>query len=112
MEHRAPDGCSLIVTNPPYMLAGQFIRHGLALGCDVIVLVRLMFIEGKGRSDLMDRHCTQIWAGIERLPPMHREGWDGERVTSSAVPFAWMRFNAAQRDPDKPIELRRISWRG
>ena len=29
MEPRAPDGVQAIVTNPPYKLAAEFVRHGL-----------------------------------------------------------------------------------
>ena len=54
MERTAPAGVSCILTNPPFSIADQFIRHGLDLGCDVLVLLRLMALEGAGRSDLID----------------------------------------------------------
>jgi hypothetical protein len=110
MERRAPDGVAAIITNPPYKLADQFIRHGLTLVPRVIVLLRLMAIEGAGRSDLVDNHLRRVWAGIERLPLMHREGWDGPRQTNSGAPFAWFVFDRVHRG-DAPIELRRMSWR-
>jgi hypothetical protein len=102
---------STIVTNPPYKIADKFVRHGLKLGCKVIVLQRLMAIEGAGRSDLMDKHCVRIWAGIERLPMMHRDGWQGKKLAVAGVPFAWFVFHPSQRDYSDAIELRRISWR-
>ncbi|WP_276199029.1 class I SAM-dependent methyltransferase [Chelatococcus sp. XZ-Ab1] len=111
LERAAPAGCACIVTNPPYKLADAFIRHGLALVPTVIVLLRLMAIEGAGRSDLIDRHLVRVWAGIERLPTMHREGWSGNRLTNSGAPFAWFVFSADPRPAGTPIELMRMSWR-
>lgn len=105
----APVRAGCIVTNPPYKLSDQFIRHGLTLVPRVIVLLRLMAIEGAGRRDLMDNHCRRIWAGIERLPFMHREGWEGPKNSNSGVPFAWFVFDSEPRSG--PIELQRISWR-
>lgn len=102
---------STIVTNPPYKLANEMIRHGLALGCDVIVLLRLMSIEGAARSDLIDGHLWRIWAGIERLPTMHRDGWTGPKHSNSGAPFAWFVFKPEKRPARSPIELRRVSWR-
>ena len=110
METKAPLGVSCIVTNPPYKLADQFIRHGISLGCDVVVLLRLMALEGTSRSDIIDEHLVRVWAGIERLPMMHREGWEGERIAVAGVPFAWFVFSAAKRHAGFPIQLHRMSW--
>lgn len=112
LEREAPPGCKTIVTNPPFKMSDAFIRHGVALGCDVIVLLRLMAIEGASRSDLVDRHLVRIWAGVERLPMMHRDGWGGPRIGNSGAPFAWFVFSAERRPPSEPIQLRRMSWRG
>jgi hypothetical protein len=100
----------MIVTNPPYKLADAFIRHGLSFGLPVIVLLRLMAIEGANRSDIIDRHLARVWAGIERLPTMHREGWEGKRITNSGAPFAWFVFVPGERG-GAAVELRRMSWR-
>lgn len=108
MEQHRPR-VEAIVTNPPYKLADQFIRHGLSLGLPVIVLLRLMAIEGASRSDLIDKHLRRVWAGIERLPFMHRDGWEGPKNSNSGAPFAWFVFEPGQRVG--AIELRRISWR-
>jgi len=109
LEPSAPSDCTLIVTNPPYKFADRFVRHGLSLGCDVVVLLRLMAIEGAGRTDIM-KHCRVILAGIERLPMMHREGWEGAKLASTAVPFGWFWFTVAPREQED-IALKRISWR-
>jgi hypothetical protein len=100
---------SVIVTNPPYKIQDKFIRHGLALGCKVVVLLRLATLEGSGRKDLIDTHLRRVWAGIERLPMMHRDGWEGPKNGNSCAPFAWFVFEPGKRAG--PIELRRMSWR-
>jgi hypothetical protein len=111
MERAAPAGVSAIVTNPPFKLADEFVRHGLTLVPTVIVLLRLMALEGAGRSDLIDHHLIRVWAGIERLPMMHREGWEGPKLGNSGAPFAWFVFSAHRRPPASPIALHRMSWR-
>lgn len=110
MERAEPPGVEAIVTNPPFKNADAFIRHGLTLGLPVVVLLRLMALEGAGRRDLIDRHLVRVWAGIERLPQMHRDGWTGKRTSNSGAPFAWFVFDPAPRG-ERPIEFRRMSWR-
>ena len=111
MEHRAPEGVEAIVTNPPYKLQDAFLRHAITLVPRTYVLLRLMALEGAGRSDLIDGHLVRVWAGIERLPMMHREGWEGAKLSNSGAPFAWFVFDREPRPSGIPIELRRMSWR-
>jgi hypothetical protein len=118
---KAPFRDALIITNPPFMHADEFILHGLDLGWDVIVLLRLMAQEGvdgkhKGsgvRSKLIDEHLVRVWLGRERLPMMHREGWTGPKIKggSSGAPFAWFVFEARPHASDQGYVTRRISWR-
>ena len=35
MEHKAPEGVQSIVTNPPFKLADEFVRHGLTQPLDL-----------------------------------------------------------------------------
>ncbi len=100
-----------IVTNPPFMHADRFIRHALSLGCKTVVLLRLMALEGTGRSDIIDGHLRRVWMGKERLPWMHKEGWTGNKQAAGGVPFCWFVFEPSKRLGVIPIELRRISWR-
>lgn len=107
---RAPQGVRWIVTNPPYMHADRFIRHALTLVDTVVVLLRLVALEGAKRSDIIDGHCSRVWLGRERLPAMHRDGWEGRKLSNSGAPFGWFVF---EREPARPgvIEVRRMSWR-
>jgi hypothetical protein len=110
-ERAPPPGCWCIITNPPYKLADDFVRHSLLLVPRVIMLLRLMALEGASRSDVIDGHLRRVWSGIERLPIMHRDGWSGPKIASAGFPFAWLVFEATRRPANSPIELRRISWR-
>lgn len=111
METRAPTGVRTIVTNPPFKLANEFVRHGLDLCPTVILLLRLAYLEGAGtRADLLDNHLRRVWVGRERLPMMHRLGWEGPKLGSAGIPFAWFVFT--RRPTGGVIRARRMSWRG
>lgn len=98
-----------IVTNPPYKCADQFIRHALTLCPKVIVLLRLMYQEGDKKSDIIDNYLSHIWLGRERLPMMHREGYEGSKLSKAAMPFAWFVFNRHYKKDG--FVTRRISWK-
>ena len=98
-----------IVTNPPYRWADDFIRHGLKLRLPVFVLLRLMALEGAGRSDIME-HLYHVYIGIERLPMMHRPGWRGKKLKQGAMPFGWFCFFPEKNEAGY-FSASRISWR-
>lgn len=110
MEYTAPKNVAAIITNPPFKNADAFVRHGLSLGLRVIVLLRAMAIEGAGRADLIDGHLTDYWIGIDRPPAMHRDGWQGNKLTNSGAPFAWYDFSPDKRPSQQPIRLHRFYW--
>src|SRR5579883_2790515 len=103
-EH-GPGGCR---TNPPYKLANKFVSHALALGIPkVVMLLRLAFLEGQGRTPILDQGLlARVHVFRNRLPRMHRSGWDGPHASSS-IAFAWFVWDLAHRGP---TELRRLSW--
>lgn len=106
MEHRRPD-CDAIVTNPPFKLANEFVRHALKLCPKVVMLLRLAFLESEGRSDILDGGTlARVHVFRNRLPMMHRDGWEGPKATSS-TPFAWFVWD---RDWSGPAVLNRITW--
>jgi hypothetical protein len=109
LERELPDpSIGAIVTNPPYKLASQFVAHAITLCPRVIMLLRLAFLESRRRSNLLDRGLlARVHVFADRLPMMHRAGWQGPRAQSS-IPFAWFCFD---RDHRGPAELRRLSWR-
>jgi hypothetical protein len=96
-----------VVTNPPYRLAQQFVRHALILCPRVFMLLRLTFLESERRRHVLDgAGLIRIHVFRNRLPMMHRDGWAGNRA-SNAVAFAWYVW---ERDYTGKAELDRISW--
>jgi hypothetical protein len=103
----APTGIEAVVTNPPYKLAGEFVRHALDLVPRVIMLMRLAFLESERRSPILDGgQLARIHVFKNRLPMMHRAGWAGPRA-SSAIAFAWFCWDRNHRGP---TIIDRISW--
>jgi len=108
MEQSAPPGCECIITNPPFKLAAQFVERGLMLVPKVVVLLRLAFLEGTGRSNILDSgHLARVHVFRERLPMMHRGGWQGNE-SGNSIAFAWMVWDRAHVGP---ATLHRISWK-
>jgi hypothetical protein len=99
MEWRAPDGVEAIVTNPPFKLAADFVRHGLTLVPMVAMLLRLNFLESAERTDIIDGgRLARVLVFADRLPKMHRANWTGARSTN-ATAFAWLIWCDDHRGP-------------
>src|SRR5574337_198642 len=90
LEQQGPDfHIGSIVTNPPYKLAQQFVSHALLLCPRVVMLLRLAFLESERRTAILDNGwLARVHVFKNRLPMMHRDGWEGPKASSS-VPFAW-----------------------
>lgn len=99
-----------IITNPPFMHAQAFVERALELAPTAYMLLRLAFLESSRRSAILDNgQLARVHVFKERLPMMHRAGWDGPKVSAGAMPFAWFVFS---RHHFGPATLNRISWRG
>jgi hypothetical protein len=104
-ERSAPDGVETIITNPPYMHADEFVRNALALVPRVAMLLRVLFYEGVGRSDILEGgRLARVHVFRERLQT-HRDGWEGPRNTN-AMGLAWYVW---ERSHDGAPRLNRIS---
>jgi len=107
LEHKLPDGCQAIVTNPPYKLAEAFVQHALHLCPRVVMLLRLAFLESERRRDILEnRGLARVHVFRNRLPMMHRDQWQGPKA-SSATPFAWYCWDRAHTGLPT---IDRISW--
>ena len=107
MEHKPPDGCEAIVTNPPYKLAEEFVQHAMDLCPRVVMLLRLAFLESERRRDILEnRGLARVHVFRNRLPMMHRDQWQGPKA-SSATPFAWYCWDRAHTGLPT---INRISW--
>jgi hypothetical protein len=69
---RAPQGASCIVTNVPFSIGGEFVRHGLELCEKVVTLGRLAFLEAQERADVLDYKLARVYPFVERPPMLHR----------------------------------------
>lgn len=95
-------GCDTIVTNPPFKIVNEFIEHALRLVQNVVVLARLQLLTSVRRKDIMtaDR-LVRVHVFRNRLPMMHRAGWEGKQNTSQQD-YGWFVFGEASqfhRDP-------------
>jgi hypothetical protein len=71
------------------------------------MLLRLTFLESERRSEILeDRGLARVYVFRQRLPMMHRDGWQGPKA-SSAMAFAWFVWDRAHNGPPT---LHRISW--
>jgi hypothetical protein len=105
---KAPPRTEMILTNPPYEYATQFVERALRLCPRVIMLLRLAFLESRCRCGILDTGMlAAVHVFIERLPMMHRDGWKG-RIATSAIPYAWFVFD---RNHQGPAITDRISWK-
>lgn len=107
IDFLAPDAdmaCDWIVTNPPFRVAGDFLRHGLVRARrGVALLLRLPFLEGAERYHLLhgEQPLTFCAPFSERVP-MALGRWDPE--LSSATAYAWFVWDKqGQPMPIQPI---------
>ena len=108
LEHKLPQGCECIITNPPFKLIEQFVAHALELAPAMIVmLARLAFLESERRCAILENvGLARVHVFRKRLPRMHRDGWEG-RKASSGMSFAWFMW---ERGYTGPTTIDRISW--
>jgi hypothetical protein len=111
-----PAGTEAILTNPPFKIVETFIAHALELCPLVAMFARLQFMEGgtgRARRHQLRRRIldeippARVHVFRDRLPMMHREGWEGRRARS-AVAFAWFVWD---RTHSGPTIITRISAR-
>jgi hypothetical protein len=101
----APPGVETVLTNPPYMHVDDFVRRALELAPRVVMLLRVLFQESLGRSDILEScHLRRILVFRERIE-MHRDGWAGPR-SSSQLALAWYEWD---QDYSGPTTWERIS---
>jgi hypothetical protein len=107
LEFEPPPDCDIIVTNPPFKIANEFVAHALELVPHVVMLLRLAFLESERRRSILEGvGLARVHVFRKRLPMMHRDGWEG-RKANSGQGFAWFVWN---RDYGGPTTISRISW--
>ena len=90
---------NMIITNPPFKKAAQFIEKGLRHSPIVCVLLRTSFLEGKGRyAELFSCNPpTAVYQYVERVPMVQGRL---DQNASSATSYAWFVF---ERSPCQPV---------
>jgi len=107
LMHCPSSNIDAIVTNPPFSLAEEFVDVALQRAPLVVMLLRLAFIESERRSRILDGGMlARILVFANRLPMMHRAGWEG-RKANSGMAFAWFVWNA---NHNGPTTIERIRW--
>ena len=80
-----------IITNPPYVIAQEFIEHALKVvteGRKVVMFLRLAFLEGKGRKSFFQTSPLKyVYVASGRLS-CARDG-DFDKWHASAIAMAW-----------------------
>lgn len=107
LERQLPIGVEAIVTNPPFKNAEPFVAKALELAPVAVMLLRLAFLESERRRGILDNgQLARVHIFRNRLPMMHRDGWQGNKSTSTTA-FGWFVW---RRDHKGPTELHRLSW--
>lgn len=97
-QHTMPYGdLDAILQNPPFGRATDFVRHALKLTRFSYFFLRLQFLEGQRRQDVLDK-VARIHVFANRVPMMHRDGWEGPKSTSTTA-FAWFVFDREHTGP-------------
>lgn len=80
-----------IITNPPYKLAKEFVKHALDISMDstkVAMFLKVQFLEGKERRKLFEKYPPKvIYVSSSRLICAMNGAF--EKASSSAVAYAW-----------------------
>jgi hypothetical protein len=79
----------VIISNPPYRIMEEWVRHALTLASDrVIILGRLALLEGQGRRAFWGATpLARVWVSSRRMamPP----GGTDVKATGGTIAYAW-----------------------
>ena len=80
----------VVITNPPYRYAKEFVLHALELGAErVCMFLKLTFLEGVGRQELFQKYPPRTVAVFTRRIQVARNGDPEMFKKSSAACYAW-----------------------
>jgi hypothetical protein len=98
-----------IVTNPPFKMAEEFVRHALDLGASkVAMMLRLAWLEGSQRKKLFESTpLARVLVASRRLS-MARGGTNGGNGGGSMIAFAWFVWDCTHRGSP---ELAWFDWK-
>jgi hypothetical protein len=106
-----PPDIGAAVTNPPFSLAVDIVRHGLTLVPKFIVLQRIQWLETRKRAELFEMgRLARVLVFSDRVPRMHKAGWTGNK-SSPAMVLAWFVFECDHRGSHTLHFLSLPKWR-
>ena len=89
-----------IITNPPYKIALDFVKHSLKIinaGNKVAMFLKIQFLEGKSRKEFFKEHPPKIiYVSSSRLNCA--KNGDFDKNTSSAVCYAWFVWEKGNKE--------------
>lgn len=91
-EKELPKNCECILTNPPYILALQFVLHALELlqnGGQCIMFLKTTFLEGKERLEKLFKTQPPKYVYVFSQRQICAKNGDFENVKSSAVSYSF-----------------------
>ena len=81
-----------IITNPPYVLAKEFVEHALEIipdGQYVVMFLKLTFLEGKARKELYKKYPLEtLYVSSSRIGCL-KNAKLGDKIPGSAVAYGW-----------------------
>ena len=80
-----------IITNPPYVLAQEFVEHALTIsaeGVKVAMFLKLTFLEGQARKSMFAMYPPKTLYVFSQRQICAKNG-DFESFNSSAVAYGW-----------------------
>lgn len=102
--NKMPENCNCILTNPPYKIALDIIKHSLEILPDkglCIMFVKTTFIEGKKRYNELFSTCPPkyIFQFVERITCAKNGDFEYMKANGgSAVSFCFMVFEKGNKD--------------
>lgn len=110
-EYR-PSGENIgIVSNPPFDAIERLVELSIRRAPYVAFLLRLAFLESEGRMGWFPQvGLRRVHVIGERLPMMHRHGYEGPKLSSAGMCFAWFIFEAGKK-PIQSVPVRWVSWK-
>jgi hypothetical protein len=92
----------VLITNPPFSLAMEFLRKGLEIAEIVVLLLRSNFLGSQERAPFFREHMPDRYQLPNRPTFVHVEKWDPKkqkwtRTSGDSTEYEWMVFRRAPR---------------
>jgi len=105
-----PDGCDVLLSNPPYAKAVEMIEHAFGLGFRIVIfLLKANFSSTEERYRRLHPrgHLRRVHVIAERLQDMHDANFEGEKASQSQD-HSWFVFDRNYSGPsmNNPVSIK------